>query len=401
MEMNCHHYRLRCQLVGHNDDVTGLCVCGEAGIASVSRDSSVCFWNAEKGGYVLKSTLVAHSGCVGAVAWLPSNEELPGGGLVSGGTDTKVLLWDLRTGSVARELKGHELQVTSVAVNEQGDVLSGSVDSHVRRWTKGKTVEVLKGHSGPVHVVLTLPSGEVLTGSSDTTIKVWRGSSCVQTLLGHADTVRGLAFLPSVGIVSGSHDGTVRLWALTGEVLQEMVGHSAMVYSVAVHSSGEIASGSEDNTAKIWRDGACCQTIEHPGCVWDVKYLPNGDLVTACSDGVPRVWTLDHTSCLSSLETDTPQSLHESKNELKAFGGMKLGDLPGIEALQQAAKSFVSSSHPSWSANRHLTLEDLEGEDEMRPDFSCPYCYEEFDITSLCAHLEDEHCFETRAAVKY
>lgn len=38
-------------------------------------------------------------------------------------------------------------------------------------------------------------------------------------------------------------------------------------------------------------DGVCVQSIEHPGCVWDVKFLENGDIVTACSDGVARVWT--------------------------------------------------------------------------------------------------------------
>lgn len=40
-------------------------------------------------------------------------------------------------------------------------------------------------------------------------------------------------------------------------------------------------------------DAECLQSIEHPGCVWDVKFLPCGDLVTACSDGVVRIWTVD------------------------------------------------------------------------------------------------------------
>ncbi|KAH7286539.1 hypothetical protein KP509_32G011600 [Ceratopteris richardii] len=35
----------------------------------------------------------------------------------------------------------------------------------------------------------------------------------------------------------------------------------------------------------------------------------------------------------------------------------------------------------------------------MRPEFSCPYCYEDFDITALCNHLEDEHMFESRGVV--
>ncbi|KAH9620593.1 hypothetical protein KSS87_005707, partial [Heliosperma pusillum] len=70
-----------------------------------------------------------------------------------------------------------------------------------------------------------------------------------------------------------------------------MVGHTSIVYSVDSHISGLVASASEDCLAKIWKDGFCVQTIEHPGCVWDVKFLKNGDLVTACLDGVVRIWT--------------------------------------------------------------------------------------------------------------
>lgn len=40
-------------------------------------------------------------------------------------------------------------------------------------------------------------------------------------------------------------------------------------------------------------DGSCEQVLEHPGCVWGVAFLPNGDLLTACGDGVARVWTRD------------------------------------------------------------------------------------------------------------
>lgn len=35
----------------------------------------------------------------------------------------------------------------------------------------------------------------------------------------------------------------------------------------------------------------------------------------------------------------------------------------------------------------------------MRADFTCPFCYEDFDITLLCYHLEDEHCLETKNVV--
>ncbi|KAK9269324.1 hypothetical protein L1049_001095 [Liquidambar formosana] len=50
--------------------------------------------------------------------------------------------------------------------------------------------------------------------------------------------------------------------------------------------------------------------------------------------------------------------------------------------------------------NSHLDrIDDFEVEDEGRPDFPCPYCYEDHDMASLCLHLEDEHSFESRVAV--
>ncbi|KAF5473052.1 hypothetical protein F2P56_009697 [Juglans regia] len=52
-------------------------------------------------------------------------------------------------------------------------------------------------------------------------------------------------------------------------------------------------------------------------------------------------------------------------------------------------------NHPSSHLDR-LSIDDFELEDDVRPDFTCPYCYEDFDIVSLCSHLEDEHSCESK-----
>lgn len=59
--------------------------------------------------------------------------------------------------------------------------------------------------------------------------------------------------------------------------------------------------------------GVCIQSIEHPGCVWDVAFLPNGDLVTACSDGVARVWTREKNLYASAEEMEAFVSLVSSR----------------------------------------------------------------------------------------
>ncbi|KAK3138014.1 hypothetical protein QOZ80_5AG0363320 [Eleusine coracana subsp. coracana] len=43
-------------------------------------------------------------------------------------------------------------------------------------------------------------------------------------------------------------------------------------------------------------------------------------------------------------------------------------------------------------------MDEVDMDEEVRPEFSCPYCYDDHDVASLCAHLEEEHPFEPHAA---
>ncbi|KAG0585653.1 hypothetical protein KC19_2G028000 [Ceratodon purpureus] len=46
-----------------------------------------------------------------------------------------------------------------------------------------------------------------------------------------------------------------------------------------------------------------------------------------------------------------------------------------------------------------ISIDEVEAEEvDMRAEFSCPYCYEEFDANALCVHIEDDHCFESKVA---
>ncbi|KAF8094646.1 hypothetical protein N665_0358s0028 [Sinapis alba] len=43
--------------------------------------------------------------------------------------------------------------------------------------------------------------------------------------------------------------------------------------------------------------------------------------------------------------------------------------------------------------------EDLEGEDESKSEFICPFCAEVFDIVGLCCHIDEEHPVEAKNGV--
>ncbi|XP_051128869.1 protein DEHYDRATION-INDUCED 19-like isoform X2 [Andrographis paniculata] len=60
--------------------------------------------------------------------------------------------------------------------------------------------------------------------------------------------------------------------------------------------------------------------------------------------------------------------------------------------------NMQSGNHVGHSA-ASSQLDELDVEDEIRSDYPCPYCYSEFDIGSLCSHLEDDHSCESKPAV--
>ncbi|OIV93247.1 hypothetical protein TanjilG_27426 [Lupinus angustifolius] len=68
--------------------------------------------------------------------------------------------------------------------------------------------------------------------------------------------------------------------------------------------------------------------------------------------------------------------------------------------IAAAKRQYALQHHHHLSSHSdRLGMDDLEAEEEVRPDFPCPYCYEDFDIASLCSHLEDEHSCESRVSI--
>lgn len=73
--------------------------------------------------------------------------------------------------------------------------------------------------------------------------------------------------------------------------------------------------------------------------------------------------------------------------------------------LAAAKRQFNLQQHHHHAAHYQrdqldrLNIDDYEVEEEVRPDFPCPYCYDDFDIISLCSHMEDEHSSESKVTI--
>ncbi|XP_038880565.1 protein DEHYDRATION-INDUCED 19 homolog 3-like isoform X4 [Benincasa hispida] len=67
--------------------------------------------------------------------------------------------------------------------------------------------------------------------------------------------------------------------------------------------------------------------------------------------------------------------------------------------LSSASKRYQSALLSRSGLGMFMGFEELEGDDDIREEFPCPFCSEYFDIVGLCCHIDEEHPIEARNGV--
>ena len=208
-----------------------------------------------KVGHACEQVLQGHSDSVNSVAFSPD-----GSHVVSGSDDNDVLIWNVATGEIEKNLGRHFSIVNSVSFSPDGShVVSGSDDNSVLIWnvTTGELEKKLQRHFGNVNSVAFSPDGShVVSGSHDDGVLIWNVATgkLEKRLRGHFDNVNSVAFSPDGSHVACGSGGSICIWNLeTSECEAELKGHSGSVNSVVFSPDGShVASGSRDNTVHIW-----------------------------------------------------------------------------------------------------------------------------------------------------
>ncbi|KAF2765011.1 WD40 repeat-like protein [Teratosphaeria nubilosa] len=266
--------------------------------------------------------------------------------ILTGSDDTKINVYDTKTGALRTRLEGHEGGVW--ALQYDGNTLvSGSTDRSVRVWDieTGRCLQVFQGHTSTVRCLVILRPVEIgkeqdgspimmpkepliITGSRDSTLRVWKlpqpGDRAVfqagppandrenpyflRTLSGHHNSVRAIAAHGDT-LVSGSYDCTVRVWKIsTGELTYRLQGHTQKVYSVVLdHARDRCISGSMDNLVKVWDlpSGTCLFNLEGHTSLVGLLDLSHDRLVSAAADSTLRIWDPETGVCKATLSAHT------------------------------------------------------------------------------------------------
>ena len=261
----------------------------------------------------LLSLLKGHESDVTSVAISPNGRIV-----VSGSSDNTIRVWEKRSGELLSILRGHEGNVTSVAISSDGrQIISGSNDSSIKIWDmkSGKLISTLNGHTGSVYSIdISFYGKTIISGSNDNSVKIWSIDSkrAIYTLSGHIDSVYSVAIShDGTMIVSGSDDTTIKLWdRRSGELLSTLDGHSSLVSSLAISSDGKrVVSGSWDNSIKIWdveSSRLISTLIGHTSLVNSVDITPDGKRVVSGSwDRTIKVWDVESGDLIYTLNGHT------------------------------------------------------------------------------------------------
>ncbi|EGB06508.1 hypothetical protein AURANDRAFT_4253, partial [Aureococcus anophagefferens] len=249
------------------------CACSNDGklLASGSEDGTARVWDATTGDLVRvleghgKRTGFQQRGgfgaLVSAVAFSPD-----GASLATGCRDNLVRVFDLATGKIQLQLKGHTAYVSSVEFNvDGGRLVSGSYDETAVVWnavTGKKRMALLdkKGHEAAVLCAKFFVDGRrVATASQDKSARTWDAKTGDQlaVLLGHTHHITAVACLADGRLVTGAKDYTIRVWEDKWNVHnydhRVLEGHADRVMAVALaQNDGLLVSASFDRTLKCW-----------------------------------------------------------------------------------------------------------------------------------------------------
>jgi hypothetical protein len=200
-------------------------------VVSGSHDGTVREWGVEKGETILGPIETGHEQVehLYAVVYSPDMTVFATGGYDGPDPDSesKIEIWDSKTGKLVATLKGHTKGVWCLAWTPDGKTLiSGSDDHSIRTWNTSnwKQIAVFDGHTNAVYGIAISPNGRILASASyDKTARLWNldNNQPINLPLNHTDIVTVVSFsVDGKLLATGCGDKNVYTWDVSAILKQ-------------------------------------------------------------------------------------------------------------------------------------------------------------------------------------
>jgi WD40 repeat protein len=279
-------------------------------LATIGSDGTVILWNALTGEEMLRlpgGTEPSDFVSTQRVAYSPD------GKVLAACDRNSVKLYDPASGKLLKTLKGHEKDVTALAISSDGKyIASGSLDGSTIIWnaSSGDLLHRLEEHTDAIENLAFSPEGQwLLTTSDDATMKIWevQTGELLQDYSDFSGVTLGVTFSPDGNQLAFS-DGTVYVWKFDRGLVQGQTMSSQELFAIPGAGSdsfspdGKQLAGVSGNNIRLW-DAATGRElltlVGHTGWAMGLAFSPDGRLLASTSlDGTVKLWSL-------SLGTET------------------------------------------------------------------------------------------------
>ena len=213
-----------------------------------------------------KRTLAGLRGKINALHFSRDGKQLIAAGGITG-LNGVAQVWNLESGTLAREFTGHRDVLYDAEISPNGQTLAtAGYDKSIRLWnfSDGKLLRTITVHNGAIFDLAFDPSGKVLaSASADQTVKLWRVSDGVRldTLNQPQGELNRVEFTPDgQHMIAAGADKRIHMWKFVSREAPELnpVVHSRFAHEAAITTFALTADGkgllttATDRTLKLW-----------------------------------------------------------------------------------------------------------------------------------------------------
>ncbi|MBU2020340.1 MAG: caspase family protein [Bacteroidetes bacterium] len=238
--------------------------------------------------------------------------------IVTASDDRTAILWDIESGKILHQFKGHKHKVNHVSFSPDGKKLvTASTDKTAKVWdvlsgdllttlSHNKKNRVFTAKFSPACDGDSLGGKYIMTEASDSKLRIWdaRSGKLVHELIGHNDLTYMAQFSPNgKEIVSTSFDSTAILWDVESGLKKfQFRAHQDEVIDATFSPNGKVlATASFDHTVILWDIATGKEIMKlggHKYGLMDIEFSPICDddkeggryIVTADRGPDPRLW---------------------------------------------------------------------------------------------------------------
>jgi WD40 repeat protein len=227
------------------------------------------------------------------------------------GTQHAMQIWNLQTWQREAIFASHDWPVTAIDIPAGADLLLAVANDELSAWHLPDLSCAWRIHCQDVtfHSLASV-SGQVLAADSGGSLRLLglRDGTEIRRLSPHSGLVPAMAVdAARQRFVTVSYDQSIRLWDAAVLERPGPPGHQQEVSALALTASGHrLLSGSKDGRVLSWdaRTGAFGSEVGyHEHWVSAIAALPGDRAISAGWDGTIRVWDLSRAQCMTVIRT--------------------------------------------------------------------------------------------------